>query len=185
MSRYGWPFTRCQTAPLLTQFMSGIRVIDIRLSLADSGGRRILMAFHEIVPQFVSFKDIMRDTYAFLKSDLGRGETIIMSIKQESLASSEWSSAVRREIQEHYNTFYPNSNSNSEWKKMWFLQNRVPKLGECRGKVVLFSRFNPADPSEWDNGWEGMGIKPPIWPYSDERGFQWACGSTTIRTIDW
>lgn len=101
MSLYGWPFTKCQTAPLVTQFISGIRVLDIRLSLADApssastgASPKVLMAYHEFIPQFVSFKDILKDTYAFLKSDIGKGETIIMSIKQESLASDEWATAV-------------------------------------------------------------------------------------------
>jgi len=28
-------------------------------------------------------------------------------------------------------------------RKRWWLENRVPTLGECRGKLIMFSRFVP------------------------------------------
>ena len=67
---------------------------------------------------------------------------------------------------------------------MYFLQNRIPQLGEVRGKVVLFSRFG-GDGAEWDGGLEGIGIHPTTWPDSEKEGFEWQLKGTNIRTHDW
>lgn len=45
----------------------------------------------------------------------------------------------------------------------WFLEDRVPSLGEARGKIVMLSRFVIA-PSYGCPG----GISPPIWPNSQK-----------------
>lgn len=41
----------------------------------------------------------------------------------------------------------------------WFLEPRVPTLGEARGKIIMFSRFGSSDE-------QPGGIHPPIWPDS-------------------
>lgn len=67
---------------------------------------------------------------------------------------------------------------------MWFLKNRIPTLGEVRGKVIMFSRFG-GDGSGWEDGLEGLGIHPTIWPDSEKYGFSWDCKNTLVRTHDW
>jgi len=67
---------------------------------------------------------------------------------------------------------------------MWFLENRIPTLGEVRGKVVLFSRFG-GDGSAWPEGLEGIGIHPRWWPDSRKEGFEWDLKGTRVRTHDW
>jgi 1-phosphatidylinositol phosphodiesterase len=66
---------------------------------------------------------------------------------------------------------------------MWFLENRIPNLGEVRGKVVMLSRFGNGD--GWENGLEGLGIHPTNWPDSARTAFTWNCKNTLVRTQDW
>jgi hypothetical protein len=67
---------------------------------------------------------------------------------------------------------------------MWYLDNRVPSLGEVRGKVVMFSRFG-GDAKGWEGGTEGIGIHPTRWPDSKKEGFIWECKNTAVRIHDW
>lgn len=54
----------------------------------------------------------------------------------------------------------------------WFLANRIPRLAEVRGKIVLFSRFGTAaDEREWE-AMGGMGIHPEGWRDSVKEGFE-------------
>lgn len=69
-------------------------------------------------------------------------------------------------------------------KGMWFLENRIPTLGEVRGKVVMLSRFG-GDGAGWEGGLEGLGIHPTTWPDSAKAGFEWELKGTTVRTHDW
>jgi len=49
---------------------------------------------------------------------------------------------------------------------------------------VLFSRFGDSG-AGWEDGPEGIGIHPPIWPNSVKEGFSWNCKDTLVRTHDW
>lgn len=174
MAFYGWPVSQCQSlaTPLAIQLQSGIRVIDIRLAVVD--GR--LLAYHGISPQHATFQSILTVVHDFLSAPETCRETIVMSLKQEDFTKVDWSTfseKVRGEISE-----------GSGGRDMWFLENRIPFLGEVRGKVVMFSRFG-GDGSGWEGGLEGMGIHPSTWPDSLKNGFTWKCKDTLVRTHDW
>jgi 1-phosphatidylinositol phosphodiesterase len=189
-----WLFARCQSPdyPLLQQLKSGIRAFDIRLSAID--GR--LVAYHGIISQHVPFSDILDVIYAFLRSKEGCRECVVMSVKQENFAEVPWdifSDLMRQQVYHHgeanqytgiEKSSFKNSAEHRSSRDMWWLQNRVPTLGEARGKIVLFSRFG-GDGRGWDGGLEGLGIHPASWPDSRKEGFEWGCGETTIRTHDW
>lgn len=174
MAFYGWPISQCQSlaTPLAAQLISGIRVLDIRLAVKKSK----LIAYHGPYPQRASFQEILTMIHAFLTSDEGCQETLVMSIKQEDFAiipGSIFSGLVHQEI-----TNGPGG------RNMWFLDNRVPLLGEVRGKVIMFSRFG-GDGEGWEGGLEGIGIHPSTWPDSEKDGFTWDCKNTRVRTHDW
>ncbi|KAI0693724.1 PLC-like phosphodiesterase [Cytidiella melzeri] len=171
MAFYGGQFTQCQSflTPLGIQLASGIRVLDIRLAVKKSR----LIAYHGPYPQRASFQDILTVIHAFLTSKKGCRETIVMSIKQEDAATDLFSQCVNQEI-----TFGPGG------RNMWFLDNRVPQLGEVRGKVVMFSRFG-GNAECWSGGVEGIGIHPTTWPDSEKEGFTWNCKNTTVQIHDW
>lgn len=175
MSFYGWPVSQCQvtTTPLLTQLLSGIRVIDVRLAMNDKSST--LIAQHGILPQKTPFSSILSSIHTFLTSPSSQRETIIMSIKQEDYAQTsqaDFSAAVLREM-----------SAAPGGLGMWYLDNKLPYLGEVRGKCVLFSRFGVS--KGWENGFEGMGIHPTMWPDSNKSGFSWNCKDTLVVTNDW
>ncbi|PCH38410.1 PLC-like phosphodiesterase [Wolfiporia cocos MD-104 SS10] len=174
MAFYGWPISQCQSlaTPLAVQLQSGIRVIDIRLAVVQSR----LIAYHGIYPQRASFQDILSTLHTFLTTPATCRETIVMSIKQEDYEKTSpvlFSELVHQEILR-----------GPGGRDMWFLGNRVPRLGEVRGKVVMFSRFG-GDGAGWEGGLEGMGMHPTIWPDSRKSGFTWQCKDTLVRTQDW
>ena len=94
-----------------------------------------------------------------------------MSIKQEDSDSRRFSELVREEII-----------ASQGGLAMWYLEHRIPTLGEVRGKVVMFSRFG-GNGYGWDDS--AIGIHPPIWPDSDRLGFTWNCQDTMVQTQDW
>ena|ERR1700722_3181114 len=169
MSAFGWPFAQCQSMTLASQLAAGIRMLDIRLSVVNS----VLIAYHGWISQRVSFQEILATLYAFLTTPASLLETIVMSIKQEDYETVSpllFSRLLRAEISKA-----PGGTG------MWFLENRIPKLGEARGKIVMLSRFDGEGP-EWENG---SGIHPELWPDSRRDGFLWWCKDTRVKTHDW
>jgi len=170
---YGYPVSQCQspTTPLDVQLQSGIRVFDLRFSIIDG----VLIAYHGASPQFTPYLKVLRILADFLRSDDGKSETVICSIKQEDGAQGRFqlfSHLVHAGI------------DNPEIRDTWFLENRVPTLSEVRGKAVLLSRFGD-NGQEWKGGTEGMGIHPYSWPNSEKDGFSWILKDTLVRTQDW
>lgn len=200
MAFYGWPYRKCQSdsCRLPQQLRSGIRVLDIRLSVISNR----LIAYHSTTSQKECFSKIVQTVYDFLRSEEGKSECVIMSIKQEDFNSTPWiqfSDLVRKEVYFHNEIKIKSESQGGEGgnsgssvpdpqlgpsKDMWWLHNRVPTLGEVRGKIVLFSRFG-GDGSGWDDKLEGIGIHPTTWPDSQENGFQWLCKDTVMKTNDW
>ncbi|KAM5542633.1 hypothetical protein V8D89_003594 [Ganoderma adspersum] len=174
LALYGWPFAQCQSpsTTLDVQLAAGIRVIDVRLAVVDG----VLVAYHDIWPQRTPFQQMLSTLQAFLTAPTTSRETVVMSIKQEDYKTTPlltFSQSVHDEIMNGPGGF-----------AMWFLENRIPLLGEVRGKVVMLSRFG-GDGSVWENGLEGLGIHPTAWPDSDEAGFTWTLKGTLVRTQDW
>ncbi|EMD34389.1 hypothetical protein CERSUDRAFT_97649 [Gelatoporia subvermispora B] len=174
MAFYGWPISQCQNldTPLSVQLHSGIRLLDIRLAVIK--GR--LIAYHGAYPQGASFQEILSTIHDFLTSPETMRETIVMSIKQEDFVITPppiFSQLVHEELI-----------NGPGGRDMWFLENRIPRLAEVRGKVVMFSRFG-GDGSGWEGGLEGIGIHPTAWPDSAKWGFTWQCKNTLVRTHDW
>ncbi|KZT20266.1 PLC-like phosphodiesterase [Neolentinus lepideus HHB14362 ss-1] len=174
MAFYGWPVSQCQflETSLPVQLQSGIRVLDIRLSVIK--GR--LIAYHGFSPQRAPFQHILSTVHAFLTAPATCRETLIMSIKQEDFEITSpaiFSERVHDEVM-----------NGPGGRDMWFLENRVPNLGEVRGRVVMFSRFG-GDGTGWEGGTEGLGMHPTNWPDSEKMGFTWPCKNTLVRTQDW
>jgi 1-phosphatidylinositol phosphodiesterase len=175
-------------------------VIDVRLAavpvVPKAGGaspetlpspQYKLIAYHGIYPQRTPFTTVLSSLHTYLTSPAGARETIVMSIKQEDFTitpPTTFSRLVREEIMNSPGGFKNTNEKGERDLGMWYLQNRVPTLGEVRGKVVLLSRFG-VNGEEWEGGWEGLGIHPLHWPDSEKKGFVWNLKGTPIRTHDW
>ena len=194
MAFYGWPIFQCQSTstPLITQLHGGIRVLDIRLAVVSSPSLRTtstikkqeLIAYHDFWPQKAPFTSILNDLFNFLSSPIGSKETIVMSIKLEgiTLPPAALFSKLLRDTISHGPGGWDESKTDD--KGMWFLENRIPNLGEVRGKVVMFSRFD-GNGGGWENGLEGIGIHPTTWPVSEKNGFEWELKGTIVKIHDW
>lgn len=137
----------------------------------------VLLAYHGTTPQRIDFTAILADVVNFLQSDEGRSETIIMSILEEGqfLGSSPLFSGLVRD------TIFNAPSS----KSLWWLEPRMPTLGEARGKIVMFSRFGGQTGEGWEDGVRGMGIHPTRWPDSAKDGFDFELEDTRVRVQDW
>jgi len=171
----GYPISQCQSPafPLASQLHSGVRVLDIRLAVVDS----VLIAYHGTVSQRVTFSAVLDIVFTYLESEEGASETVVMFIKQEDGPRTPqriFSTLVKEAV-------YTEDSTRSS---RWFLENRIPRLGEVRGKIVMCSRFSDVG-AGWPGGDNGLGIRPTIWPDSAKNGFEWYCGSVRVQTHDW
>ena len=126
-----------------------------------------MSAYHGPRPQRSNLRTLLETVDTFLH--LHPTETVLLSIKEESPPfHPHFSSLV-------YQAFIPHL-------ARWFLGDRIPTLGEVRGKGMLVSRFDRQGEKEW---LEGMGAHPSTWPDSRREGFEWFCAGTRVRTQDW
>ena len=115
---------RCQWMSITQQLNAGVRYMDIRLTRVKGK----LDVYHGPAYQGISFEDVVSDVLEFLEEN--PSETLIMCIKEESDAKGEngnFEDMVKYSIDKNADK--------------WFLENRIPTLGEVRGKIVLMRRY--------------------------------------------
>jgi 1-phosphatidylinositol phosphodiesterase len=147
-------------------------MIDIRIVLVDG----VLTAYHGATPERATFTSILESICSYLESPKGKSEIVIVSIMEEASfmpGSPLFSTLVRDAIL-----------STPSRRSLWFLENRIPTLGEVRGKAIMFSRFG-RNGEGWKGGLEGIGIHPTTWPDNRREGFEWMLKDTRVRTQDW
>lgn len=129
---------KCQSLSLGDQLNAGVRFMDIRC-------RHVNNAFaihHGPVYQHANFDNVLNATFAFLKAN--RGETVIMSLKEEHNPSNN-----ARSFEQTFDDYVAKNPSH------WYLGSGIPTLSQVRGKIVLFRRFGAStlpkgiDASNW------------------------------------
>ena len=121
-------FSKCHKLSIYEQLNAGIRFLDVRV---EKTGNK-LRAVHGIAKCYkpgsgkkpLYLDDVLRDCKTFLKGN--PSEAIFLCIKRDNGASSE----------ETFDTFFDNYLNDD----IWYKQNRIPSLGEVRGKIVLINR---------------------------------------------
>ena len=122
---------RCQNMNIYEQLLIGVRALDIRVA---SRGRRLVMV-HAFTKAFntpnrlgrqMELDDVLSHCYRFL--DENPSEAIVVQFKNDSGKENEKC---------FDNLFYTYIKGNEH---RWFLENRVPTLGEARGRIVLIRR---------------------------------------------
>ncbi len=161
------PSVQCQGENISEQLRHGVRFLDIRLSrnflTLDRRKKNDLICCHGNFPVkltgAVKFRDELENIYNFLKDH--DSETVILSIKQEG--NGNWDNQ-NNEFQKVFKEHYIEGHNNK-----WFLKDEIPKLCDCRGKIVLFRRFGV---NSQDNQGK-FGISASSWAYNttcDDRG---------------
>ncbi len=122
-------FSKCQDLSVFEQLNIGIRFLDIRVEKVNHS----LKTIHGIADCYKHSKgkenlfldDVIKNCKAFLKAN--PSETIILCIKRDHGDSSE----------ETFDVFFENYLKDD---LDWYTENRIPALGEVRGKLVLVNR---------------------------------------------
>ena len=135
----------CQDMSVKNQLLSGARFLDIRLILSHNKFKAVHFFIRcrkekELSSGTLLFDDILCDTAEFLKEN--PTETVIVSIKMDSGVN----------VKDFYKSF--RSRYIDSQKDLWYTENKIPKLGAVRGKIVLMRRcmLGTNDLSSVDNG---------------------------------
>ena len=127
--------TKCQALDIAQQLNIGARYLDVRLGAVDAS----LKLYHGFTKckssplpwsAQIDLEDVLRDCSAFL--DQHPGETILFAVKQEhgDLPDAEFDALLQTYVQRDADR--------------WLTPDRLPTLGEARGKLVLLRRYEGA-----------------------------------------
>ena len=125
---------RTQDKTIPAQLNCGARFFDIRLT-NENGKLKLVHNFIScrkgsgFTAPKLYFSDAVKYCTEFLNNN--PQECIVMFIKRDSGKSAGFDELVLKEIE------------NS--KDYWYTENRIPNLGEVRGKIVLMNRFSESD----------------------------------------
>lgn len=123
--------SRCQNMNIYEQLCLGIRALDIRVR---SKGDRLGMV-HGIAKAFntsnrlgkdMDLSDVLKHCFGFLSEN--PSEAIIFQFKNDS----------NKEMEKCFDNLYYRYIKGNEDK--WYLKNKIPSMGEARGKIVLIRR---------------------------------------------
>ncbi|XP_070554618.1 1-phosphatidylinositol phosphodiesterase-like [Ptychodera flava] len=123
---YGGHLAQCQSWTLGTQLEAGIRFLDIRCRHFRDG----LLIHKGVYFQHLGLYDVLQDVTDFLKHH--PREVVLMRVKKEHLDAIN-----TRSMEETFRSRYI-SQFNS---KYFWTTNRIPNLGEARGKIVILDDF--------------------------------------------
>lgn len=126
-------WAKCQLNPIDKQLETGVRLLDIRL--CKKGENFFLV--HSTADCFensektekLTFDTALRYCVEFLKNN--PKETIVMSVKKDRGFKGIFDKLF-------FSAFYKKYIAQN--RDIWFTENRVPQLRECRGKIVLMRR---------------------------------------------
>lgn len=158
------PSVQCQGASVTHQLENGVRFLDIRAGKLFIGNDvKDLQVIHGKFPVKIPFPlkltDTLNEVYKFLEDN--RSETVIVSIKQEG--TDDWDN----DNDEFGKLFWERYISPN--KDKWYLNTDIPRLGDARGKAILFRRFGVKD----ENLSREFGFSASFWTYNttgDDRG---------------
>ncbi len=144
--------SKCHNLSIYEQLNIGVRYLDIRVEKCGDK----LKTVHSIADCYTPHGKkkkllldyVLDDCKKFLKEN--PTETIILCIKRDDGVSSE----------ETLDLFFNNYLKNDP---LWFTENRVPLLGETRGKMIFFNRCH-VDFSNKNYTDKNTGLRLSNWP---------------------
>ena len=144
VSFHGGSLTKCQAVDLYSQFLAGIRAIDIRLRHIEN----VFAIHHGRVYQKKMFGDILNICSEFLKKY--PSETIVVFVQEEHKPAKNTRSF--KETFDDYRKRYGN---------LIWTRTTTPTIGEVRGKVVIIDTYGSVSgmgisrskKMDWQNDW--------------------------------
>lgn len=140
-----WSHTQNWSIP--EQFGHGIRFLDMRCNglqdhMSDSFG-----IYHSSAYQGLTFDDVLNDSRDFLNRN--PGETIVMRVKKENGTTND----VGADFERIFNGYLDAKG----YRSLFWIGNRIPTLGEARGRIVLIAQFANGLPAlQWPGGDNGV-----------------------------
>ena len=129
-------FAKCQDSDIRTQLDEGFRYLDIRLGVKRVQSEDKLLLYHGFcsckeswVPwsKDLELSSVLAQCYSFL-SDYP-SETVIFVVKMEQGSDI-------KSFELLLDSYI------SKGQDKWLLTDTIPTLGQCRGKIVLFRRYD-------------------------------------------
>lgn len=167
-----WPHSAaCQKLELAEQLEAGIRFLDLRCRHLNDD----FLLYHGAVSQKQTFDQAIATLSDFLTHN--PSETVIVSIAGAAKAkgnSSSFETTLRAKLKKQ--------------EELWYQKEKLPKLEDARGKLVLFRRFNSEkalgfDASQWPHA--GYNTSKSLWvqdrfrPSSSEKKWEFVENSFT------
>ena len=125
-------FSKCQALEIGGQLEAGFRYLDIRLGFRD--GAPVLMHGFTLCKTgplpwdgALQLEQVLEQCYAFLEEH--PGETVLLAVKLEH--GDETPAQLEQALEDCI----------SEQPDRWLLTDRIPTLGQARGKLVLLRRY--------------------------------------------
>jgi len=133
------PTVRCQAVPVAAQLAGGVRFLDVRVRCGSAarGGAAdndALVLVHGAFPIRLAGRRtfgevVLGPVCAFL--DGRPGECVVLSVKREGVGA-----APDEVLSEALLRCYV-----ARDRGRWWVEDRIPSVGEARGKIVLLRRF--------------------------------------------
>lgn len=143
----GTEWAHTQNWSLPDQFAHGIRFLDIRCNglqdhTADSFG-----IYHSAFYQGITFDGVLDQCRTFLSRN--PGEVIIMRVKKED--------GTKNDVGTNFERIFNGYLDTKGYRPLFFLENRIPTLGEARGRIILIAQFaNSLGCLQWPGGDNGV-----------------------------
>ena len=128
-------FSKCQASDIYTQLNDGFRYLDIRLGARETEDGAVLTLYHGFCKcrkgpwpwsETLDLDDVLDQCYRFLDED--PSETIVFAVKMEQGSDvAQFQTLLHKYI--------------DQASERWYLSDRIPSLGDCRGKLVLMRRY--------------------------------------------
>jgi 1-phosphatidylinositol phosphodiesterase len=149
------PSVRCQAVGPREQLDNGVRFFDVRVQVSTSETDLVLV--HSAFPVSLTgnkyFHDLLAEIYGFL--DANPSETLIMSIKREGIGKG--TDQILSKYLHSEQRYCADANR-------WWTEPRIPRLGEARGKIVLWRRYGNDDSLNGEYDGRGFGLDAAGWP---------------------
>ena len=150
-------FSKCQNLSIGEQLAAGFRYLDIRLALSEEG-IKLVHGFMDCTESFGPFAptlmlpSVLLDCYEFLSAHPTELIVFVAANQGNPEDTVKLQESLLAEMKTH--------------PEMWLLTNHLPTVGEARGKIVLFRRYEDAAGLQTDAGlplrWEEQNNRSPV-----------------------
>ncbi|ROV98392.1 hypothetical protein VMCG_07202 [Cytospora schulzeri] len=154
---YPYQVFRCQSASIIASLNAGVRFFDLRFALDPTGSKLVFFHSQALMSEIATVDDVVTAFYYWL--DKHPSETVILSFQYESstIVNATFDSTVQMML-------FDILNSTTAARYIEQTHDVLPTLGEARGKVVLFKRFDLDQlPDEYDETLPGLHLSPSLW----------------------